>query len=129
MQDIELDSILSKLEEKPLQEVITGPVLTGTTTIKVPEKLDIDPVDIRNFYEFVNNFLNKRLPVWALDEIELKNITTLTCRIGDKYGAWLMQYALEGECALFIALYILARLDFGKQEPKEVNGKANIIKI
>jgi len=84
-------------------------------TVKKEEALQVEPEDVSNLLEFINNFLEKRddLAKWKLDPIETKNATTLIVRLSEKYGVYLMTYALEIEAFVFLFFYYLAR-----QEPE-----------
>jgi hypothetical protein len=83
--------------------------------VKKEETLQVEPEDVSNLLEFINNFLEKRedLKRWKLDPIETKNATTLIVRLSEKYGVYLMTYALEIEAVIFLIFYYLAR-----QEPE-----------
>jgi len=87
-------------------------------TVKKEEALQVEPEDVSNLLEFINNFLEKRddLAKWKLDPIETKNATTLIVRLSEKYGVYLMTYALEIEAVVFLIFYYLAR-----QEPQKEN--------
>lgn len=124
----EIDAILAKIgasseapapvspldlgkEEEIIEDKKEEPIKT--------DKLEVNPEDVKNFIEFLNNYLSKRpeLEKWKLDDIETKNATTLLVRLGEKYGVWLLEYALEIECGVFLLFYVTARME-NKQNDK-----------
>jgi len=120
----DVDDILNKIGASDEGgEIITNDKVIPFEKKQEPEKepekkaeaLQIEPEDVSNLLEFINNFLEKRedLKRWKLDPIETKNATTLIVRLSEKYGVYLMTYALEIEAVVFLIFYYLAR-----QEPE-----------
>ena len=117
----EIDDILAKIgaseSKAPVSPLSLGgepePETEPEKEIVKTDKLEINPEDVKNFLEYLNNFLGKReeLKKWQLDNIELKNATTLLSRLGEKYGIWLLNYALEIEAGVFLLFYVMARIE------------------
>jgi hypothetical protein len=123
----EIDDILARIGASESKGPVSPLQITGEgEELEKPakeepiktEKLEINPEDVKNFLEYLNNFLGKRpeLKKWELDPIETKNATTLLVRLGEKYGIWLLNYALEIEAGVFVLFYIMARMEIEKND-------------
>jgi len=84
---------------------IESKIIPSESQIKLEEK------DLKLTFEVLSEFLASRNPKWRMSEAEINNFTLLTCKLGEKYSAYYLQYSLEATACVAVLTFILKRVE------------------